>query len=118
MRRAARLAAKLTLALSILLNGLNPVMAGSTHMAAMPGMIMDRMDMGSSHGTPAKQMPCGGMDCGSCIGCVCAMPLTVQAAQDIRAGRPSSQANHSVAFLSGISFPPDIRPPISRAATA
>ena len=85
-------------------------MAGSTNMGA-EHMTMP-MDMGASHGMPGKGMPCSGMDCGACIGCACAMPAAVQAVQDICVARPSSQTHHSVAFLSGITFPPDIRPPI------
>jgi hypothetical protein len=123
MRSAAQFIARLVIVLGMPLTGLNPAMAGAgepngsiaTHMTMMPGMPMD---MGSPHGTPSKGMPCGGMDCGCCIGGACAMPAIVQVVQDIGAARPSSETVHNIAFLIGITFPPDIRPPISRGLAA
>jgi hypothetical protein len=122
MRKAGYLAARLVIALGLLLNGLSPTMAGTAesrdgstiaHMTMMPGM-----DMGSSHSSPAKEMPCGGMDCGCCIGGACAMPTATETGQIIWPASASDETSHNAAFLNGITFPPDIRPPISRAIAA
>jgi hypothetical protein len=122
MRRAAQFAARLVIAFGVLLNGLNPAMAGTAgsrggstiaHMTMMPGM-----DMGSSRSAPAKEMPCGGMDCGCCIGGACAMPAATETGQVIFPAWSSGKTSHNAAFLNGITFPPDVRPPISRAIAA
>jgi len=121
MRSVVQFAARLVIGLGVVLNGLNPAMAGSAapngsmaaHMTVMP-----RMDMGSRNGAPVKQMPCGGMDCGCCIGGACAMPVLVQAVRDIcRLGHPAAPVITAL-FFAAITFPPDIRPPISPAVTA
>lgn len=121
MRRTAQFAAKLVVALGVLLNGLNPAMAGSPEPrdgSMIARMAMPGMDMGSSNGAPAKQMPCGGMDCGCCIGGACAMPAVVQAARDICPSWSPGKVGQDDAFLTGITFPPDIRPPIASATSA
>jgi hypothetical protein len=112
MRRPTQFAARLMIVLGILLNGLNPGMADMRGTAVAAPMTMPGMDMGSSRHAPGKDMPCGGMDCGCCIGGACAIPAVTSATQAIRPSWSSSKTGHSDAFLSGITFPPDIRPPI------
>jgi hypothetical protein len=121
MRSVVQFAARLVIGLGVVLNGLNPAMAGSAapngcmaaHMTVMPPM-----DMGSRNGAPVKQMPCGGMDCGCCIGGACAMPVLVQTVRDICPSWSSCSTSHHSVFFAAITFPPDIRPPISPAVTA
>ena len=120
MQRAVRLAARLVIAFGILLNGLDPTMAGmggqDSHVAHMSAGMP--MNMGSSKNTPVKKPPCGGMDCGCCIAGACAAPAIVQAVADVCPSWSLGRAAHDSAALSGITFPPDTRPPISGAIAA
>lgn len=91
--------------------------AGSmpANMTMMPGM---QKDTGQHRDSSGKDMPCAGMDCGCCIGGACAMPVMSQTEDDAGLVRPAGNADHGSDFLDGITFPPDIRPPISDAITA
>jgi hypothetical protein len=121
MRNIGHLAARLVIMLGVLLSGLSPAMAApdgggmnkDTMSMTMPGMPMD-----SQHRAPAKDMPCGGLDCGCCIGGACAMPVMAQTGQDIAFVQQPGAIHRNDDFLGGVTFPPAIRPPISRAATA
>jgi hypothetical protein len=119
MRCAGHFIARLVVALGLLLNGLGPALADMGGQRgdsmAMPMTMTPGMDMGSPHGAPARHMPCGGMDCGCCIGGACAMPVVLQAEQAIASAATSGKIHRRDAFLAGITFPPDIRPPIARA---
>jgi hypothetical protein len=74
-------------------------------MPAMPGKDM-----------PARNMPCHDRDCGCCIGGTCAAPVPCQSSLAPSPVRLSNTAFHRTAILTGITFPPDIRPPIARPA--
>lgn len=115
MQRIARLAVRLVVALGILLSGLNPSLAGANNAASQPAHMSMGMHMGGSHGMPGKQSPCGGMDCGCCVGGSCAAPAMVLETLEISAKWTSDKTDHNCAALRGVTFPPDIRPPISRA---
>jgi hypothetical protein len=119
MRSAARTLARLVIALGIILSGTNASSAmalgqraDSSVMASMT--MMPGMDMASGKHAPNKEAPCGGMDCGCCIGGACAAAFTCHVELDVLRGRPSAKTAYNGAVLSGISFPPDIRPPIWR----
>jgi hypothetical protein len=117
MRSAARILARLVIALGIILSGAivpSTIALGqradsliATSMSIMPGM-----DMGSGKHAPDKEAPCSGMDCGCCIGGACAAAFTCHVELVVLRGLASAKTAYNGAVLSGISFPPDIRPPI------
>jgi hypothetical protein len=76
--------------------------------------IMAPMSMALDQHAPRKEAPCNGMDCGCCIGGACAAAFTCHVELYALWGRASAKTAYNGAIRSGISFPPDIRPPIWR----
>lgn len=119
MQSGVQFLLRLVVALGIVLSGLNPSMAAQPHsmtpMAAgmqMAGMLMPEMPINADKSAPGKDMPCGGMGCCSCICGTCAVSLACDAWHAVPQGRPTGRRAHGAAALRGITFPPDIRPPI------
>ena len=111
---AARLIGRLVIAFGVILSG-SAWAAPQAAAMAMPGMQMT-MQMTPGKEMPAKDAPCHDRDCGCCIGGTCAAPAPCQSGLAPAPARPSSNAFHRHAIPTGITFPPDIRPPIARAA--
>ena len=93
--------------------------AMTASMDMMPGMPMATGQGNHAPGkqAPGKQAPCGGMDCGCCIGGACAAAVTTYVGLDMPGSSASAKTIHDGGVLAGITFPPDIRPPIPTAIT-
>src|ERR1700679_3040659 len=113
MRSAARILARLVIALGIILSGANAPSTMALGQRADSSMvtsmsIMPGMGMASGKHASDKEAPCSGIDCGCCIGGACAAAFTCHVELDMLRGRPSAKTAYNGAVLSGISFPPDI----------
>ena len=102
--------------MALMLGGWTPVSAHTmTHgamvetgaMAMMPGMKMH-------HKMPAKHMPCCDED-GCCVAGSCAVPMPPLSVTLVETVSSASEILFDNALGAAITFPPSLRPPISRA---